>query len=56
MGPHRAAWGRNLAWGPSKKITREKTPGVRCLCCCYSLRWRWANNPLALPSKYPHPC
>jgi hypothetical protein len=23
--------------------------------CCYLLRWRWANNPLALPSKYPIP-
>jgi hypothetical protein len=22
---------------------------------CYLLRWRWANNPLALPSKCPIP-
>jgi hypothetical protein len=48
-GPHRAAWG--LAWGSSRTLKRKK----RRAAGCYLLRWRWANNPLALPSKYPIP-
>jgi hypothetical protein len=40
--------GRRVAAGCGGK---KKARGTGC----YLLRWRWANNPLALPSKYPIP-
>jgi hypothetical protein len=44
-----------LGMGPIQKITRGKNNQARGA-GCYLLRWRWANNPLALPSlKAPAP-
>jgi hypothetical protein len=52
--PHRAPPGR---MGLVQKITpggggRRVAPAD---ICCVGRRWRWANNPLALPSKHPIP-
>jgi hypothetical protein len=33
----------------------KEKKGARPAAICYLLHWRWANNPLALPSKYPIP-
>jgi hypothetical protein len=45
---HGAAWGRmGLGMRPVQTKTQARGTG------CYLLRWRWAKNPLALPSKYP---
>jgi hypothetical protein len=61
MGPHGAAWGRmglhGAAWcrmvRPNPNPEREKKGARRRL--LFAARWRWDNNPLALPSKYPIP-
>jgi hypothetical protein len=62
MGPHGAAHGAapgrmGLGLGPVQKITRGGGGGggERRAAGCYLLRWRWTNNPLALPSNYPIP-
>jgi hypothetical protein len=47
------AWGLVLGMGPVQKITRGGGRGQARSAGCYLLRWRWANNPLALPSKCP---
>jgi hypothetical protein len=60
MEPHGAAWGRmgpHEAWhGARPKNTRGAGGGEQARGTgCYLLRWRWANSPLALPSKHPIP-
>jgi hypothetical protein len=49
MGPH--GWG--LAWGRPKNNPEENQQARGA--GCYLLRWRWANNPRALPPKYTTP-
>jgi hypothetical protein len=41
-----------LAWAQKKTGKEEKKARGAS---CYLLRWCWANNPLALPSKHPIP-
>jgi hypothetical protein len=58
MGPHGPAWlGPHGAWHGAlpKNNPGEKNRRAAPAAICYFMRWRWANSPLALPSKYSTP-